>query len=284
MLTSVFVVAPPGAYWPDLEIYTQPVAGAPLVLLEMTGLEPVSATVNSRPYGVQNGEFFSGAKVGKRNLVATFGLLTVGARDVFYAYFLPQNAIRLRLNFSDRDPVYIDGYVETNVPAGRFGESPEFRTMQASIICPMPNFTSEPKSVEHWSGPDPTAVSLIYSGTTGGGFTLELDVGDTNFDSPLIIVDSIGATERTMEFNSLSIVAGWRIFVSTHQGKKIVEFRPSGPLAAAGAKPTSFLGKMVDTYFWTQLFAGEHQIKVVTPDSATPRSFKIVYADQYAGV
>lgn len=284
------VVAPPGASWPDLDIRVQPNAGESLVLLGLTGLEPVAANVNTQDYAAQDGAYHSGSQVGKRNIVATVGLiLGDDSRHLLYAYLPPKNAIKLRFSFTNRDPVYIDGIVENNLPAGRFTESPDIPTMQVSIICAKPNFLSATKYVTGWTkdpqGNDNGPTNVPYSGTTGGGFELTLAVGDNNFDSPLKLISQLGNETRTMSFKNLNIVAGWDIFISTHPGRKIAEFRPPQALIDAdGAEPISFLGKMWDLYFWTKFFAGTQQFRVLTTGTGNSRQWTLAYSDQFAGI
>lgn len=290
MLTTMTVVAPPGASWPDLDIRMQPNAGESLVLLGLTGIEPVAATVNTQEYGAQDGAFFGGAQVGKRNIVASIGLIRGDdSRHLFYAYFLPKNAIKLKFSFSNKDPVYIDGYVENNLSGGRFTESPDVPTMQVSVICPKPNFLSATKTVTGWTkdpdGDDNGPTDVPYSGTTGGGFELTLAVGDNNFSSPLRLISQLGTETRRMEFKNLDIVSGWDIFISTHPGRKIAEFRPPPAIAEAlGVEPISFLGKMEDMYFWTQFFAGTQKFRVLTPGTGNSRFWTLVYTNQFAGI
>jgi hypothetical protein len=252
------------------------------------GLEPVAANVLTRAYSGQDGEFPNGATVGKRNLVAKIGLLLPTSRDVLYAYFLPKNDIKLRLDFDYRDPVFIDGTVENHVPAGRFSDAPELPTMQVSIICPKPNFLSELHTINDWTDATEESdvpVNVPYSGTTGGGFFLQIDTAGNDFSSPLKIVSELGGNKRIMEFKNLNIVGGWAMFISTHPGLKIAEFRPVNPaLVAAGVKPISFLNAMKDTYFWTQFFAGMQHFQVITEGNNQPRPWSLVYADQFAGV
>lgn len=288
MLTSVIVVAPGGA---TIEIKTQPAAADPLVLLGVpTGLEPVAATINTTSYGDSRvkGEFYKGSNTGKRNVVLNIGLPLPGSRDVLYAYFLPENAIKLQFNFVGRDPVYIDGYVETHNPSGRFSESPDFPSMQVSVICPKPNFLSALKTIDDWTGTsreNAPWVDIPYIGNAGGGFFWNLDLAGNDFSSPMEINVELDGNTRRMLFKELDIVAGWEIFISTHPGMKIAEYRPVDPLIIeTGADPISILNKMEDTYFWTQFFAGTNRMQVVTPGNGLSKKYTVVYADQFAGI
>lgn len=287
MLTSLVVVAPEGAYWPNLEIKLVPDAGAPLSLLGLTGLEPVAAAVSTQTFGAVDGEFPTGTKIGKRNLVAKLGLLTPNARDTVYGYFLPKNFIKLRLTFDDRPYVEIDGIVESTPELDRFSESPTLPAIQVSIICPKPYFLSTTKIVSGVTGISQATApeeDLLYLGTVGGGFYLEIEVGDEVYTGDLHILSHVADTTdyRRMEFESLAVIAGWKMTVNTHHGEKRAEFLP--PEDAFNPDPISMLGYMVDTYFWTQLYAAMNKIQVVTPGSAIPRAWTLIYVDQFAGV
>lgn len=284
MLTSMVVVAPDGAGWPNLEIKLAPGAGEPLVLLGITGLEPVGATITTKTHAAGNGEFATGSTLPKRNIVARLGLLTANARDTVYSYFLPRNAIKLRFNFDDRPYVEIDGIVENTPETDRFSESPTLPTMGVSIICPKPNFLSEFKSVSSWSSPGAVIpTDLHYQGTTGGGFFFEMELGDNAIESALYLISTLDGNVRSMRFNPFALAAGWKIHISTHLGARRAEFRPPEELEGI-QDPISMLGYMEDTYFWTQLFPGVQEIEVRTPGTNVNRPWTLGYADQFAGV
>lgn len=283
MLTSVTVVAPDGAYWPDLTIPLAPAGGEPLALLSIVGLEPVAAAISTRQMASVDGEFHVGSQVGKRNIVFKVGLLTPEARDVVYAYFLPKNGITLRLNFDHRDSVEIYGVVENTPELDRFSESAILPGMQVSLICPKPNFLSPIMLIGGVTGENAFTApesDLLYSGTSGGGFLLDLDLGVTDYSGGLQIrihVDG-DSTYRTMTFTEYDYTSDGHIRINTNLGERRAEVH------YPDEDPISILGYMEDTYFWTQLFAALNKVQVITPESATPRDWTLWYADQFAGV
>ena len=118
MLTNVAVVPPPGAFWSELDIPVLSDNSGGVFIEKVDGLEPVSAEITTNGYNEQDGEFFVGSRVPKRNVVLH---LIMGNRDLtvsqvrrnLYGYFMPKMSVTLRLDFSDRDSVLIDGYVES---------------------------------------------------------------------------------------------------------------------------------------------------------------------------
>lgn len=114
-------------------------------VLNIDGLGPVTASVNTSQYGTVDGEAYNGSNVGKRNIVFTMGFNPDWAdntysslRTVLSRYFSPKQNVRLVFESDERLPVEISGYVESNEP-NIFSKDPE---NQISIICPEPHFVA----------------------------------------------------------------------------------------------------------------------------------------------
>lgn len=281
MVTSVVVVSPPGAYWPDLVVPLYPGPDSLLSIRDIKGLEPVAATVNSRPYGPVDGEFYTGSRVGKRNIVLTFGLNNISgdsvsrARHEIYFYFIPKNfKTKLRFYFDDRPPLEIEGYTEST-SGDRFTQDPE---MQVSFICPKPNlYSTTVREVNGQSGASPANYPAPYEGSAAGGLIFELFAGSSPFNGDVSIETkpSPGSPYRAMLFEGISIPAYGNFFVSTYQGDKRAEVRRT-----AGS-PLNQFSKMDTQSSWTQFYASNNLFRVVT---STNRNWRLRYSDQWTGV
>jgi len=277
------VVAPPGAYWPTLKVALYPRPTDLLSIRDVKGLEPVPANVNSRGYGMIDGEFYTGTHVPKRNIVLTFGLLNTdptsvnSARDVIYSYFIPKNnnKTRLRFHFNNRPSVDIEGYIES-VLGDRFSRDPE---MQVSIICPKPNFLST--LFTKLGGVSGNAeIAAPYKGSAAGGFVLEMYTGPNSYYGNVYLQTrpNPGSAYRTMNFTGLNIPANAKLLVSTHQGAKMAEI-----IDGAG-KSTNVFKEMDDFIYWISLYAAPNLFRVLTPQTGIPRNWYLTYVDQYIGV
>ena len=286
MLTNIVVVAPPGAYWPDfhMPLYADP--DHPFFIKDVTGLEPVDAEINSRGYGILDGDFYVGSRVGKRTIVISAALNTVlgagsvaQARDLFYGHLRPKFEATLRFEFSDRDPVTIFGIVESN-GHNRFVQDPE---LQVSFICPKPNFLEAVQEVEGETGEtDPTAVHAPYHGTAGGGWILEIEAFEETYNGDIFIERKVGpdGAYSIMEFNDVNIPMGWKFHVNTHQGQKKVQNRDMSD----EEDPTFQLHTMKDPSYWMMLFAADYYFRVRTPGSPFALTWTMRYFNQFAGV
>lgn len=106
-------------------------------VVNVDGLTPSSATINTFGAGISDGTFYNSSYVNQRNIVLT--IVPEGnvekARLTLYRYFKPKYKVRLYFTTSTRD-VYIDGYVET-FEGALYSQKQAF---QISVICPQPFF------------------------------------------------------------------------------------------------------------------------------------------------
>jgi hypothetical protein len=117
-----------------------------LQIRNISGLDPVAATVSSALYSVVDGETITGMTVGKRNIVITVGFNSnpfggysiTELRQIVYRYFMPKNTVILTIHRFGEPPVKIEGIVE-KVEDSNFAKDPE---VQISVICADPYFKS----------------------------------------------------------------------------------------------------------------------------------------------
>lgn len=109
-------------------------------VINIEGLNPVSATINTYKIGVSDGEHYNSSYVNMRNIVL-YIVPKNKANDIetnrlaLYKYFRPKHKIRLYFQHDSRD-IFIDGYVET-FETSLFSQLQQF---QISVICPQPYF------------------------------------------------------------------------------------------------------------------------------------------------
>ena len=109
-------------------------------VINIEGLNPVGATINTYKIGVSDGEHYNSSYVNMRNIVL-YIVPKNKSNDIetnrlaLYKYFRPKHKIRLYFQHDSRD-VFIDGYVET-VEISLYSQLEQF---QISVICPQPYF------------------------------------------------------------------------------------------------------------------------------------------------
>ena len=109
-------------------------------VINIEGLNPVGATINTYKIGVADGEHYNSSYVNMRNIVL-YIVPKNKSNDIetnrlaLYKYFRPKHKIRLYFQHDSRD-VFIDGYVET-VEISLYSQLEQF---QISVICPQPYF------------------------------------------------------------------------------------------------------------------------------------------------
>lgn len=110
-----------------------------LNVIDITGLGPPKATINSSEVATIDGGIFTSARTTQRNIVITLGMMfypTIeDSRLLTYKYFPIKKPVHLEIE-TDRRNAECYGYVESNVPV-IFSEKEQ---TQISIVCPDPFF------------------------------------------------------------------------------------------------------------------------------------------------
>lgn len=282
--TVIFRSLKPDVY-ADLTIpVTDPSPGQYLFLRDITGIEPVTATINSKGYGEQDGEFYIGGHVPKRNIVMKFGLNASGgpssvsaARTLCYGYMMTKSKVQLRFLTDDHLPVEISGYVESLQP-DRFSEDP---AMQVSIICPKPNFLGELREVRGESGIDPDEIEIAYNGNLATGIQFALDGGNADYVGRVILETRIGVPvyQTFLTYPDLYLSSFWQLWIGTEQGDKRMDVRTSETDIVS-----NLLSKMDPESTWMTLVPGRNTFRVRTPSSNTARGWWLRYTEKYGGI
>lgn len=189
------------------------------MVLDIQGLGPVNAAINTSPLGSMDGDTFVGTTVGPRNIVMTVKpnpnwttWTPAKLRQELYKYFMPKQRVRLVFDTDEFADVEIYGYIETFEP-DIFSKDGE---IQISIICPYPYFTAVTATV--LNGVNDTVYNPVYAGTVETGYVLQVNwVSGGAGATPRIIMRPdgvnnqewlIGEPVNSTRYKRISTVAG----------------------------------------------------------------------------
>lgn len=257
---------------------------SPFQIKDIKGLEPVTATVNTTKYGSIDGEFDTGATVGKRNIVLTVELKPVlpeltqsVLRQMLYTYFMPKSTVRLRFNSTHMPTVDITGTVESMDPS-LFGKDNSY---QISIICPSPYFIDIEETAvlgTTIATSDDSPVFINYAGTVPTGFRILVSATDLSPAHDGDIIMNLQSPLEDANFLVNAVVDNTHdLEVSTLIGDKYVHSVFPGT--------TSFeniLGSRAVGSKWLQMLYGDNyfQVKSETPGQA----WKVTYHNLFGGI
>lgn len=222
------------------------------------GLGPVKADLPSASY-YGDGEYITGKRVNKRNIVLTVGLnpdWTTQSisylRNSLYKYFMPKRWIRLEFTSTHLPTVFIEGYVESLEP-NMFTQDPE---MQVSIICPRPDFIAVDPTQKTGTMHSAFGTPLIwdYEGTVPTGFILMQTTPSTTFTGELQISNNnedgglIGVTTQ--------VQAARQFILSSVDGSKYMQEENAGVLLK------NLLGYLTTPMNWLRIGPGENQFEI----------------------
>ena len=248
----------------------------------ITGLDPVKASVNTSPYGSVDGASFVGTSVLTRNIVLTLhpnpdwdNWTHETLRQLIYSYFMPKRPTRLVFVREDMTDVEILGYVES-VTANMFSKDPEFLV---SIICPDPYFVSVDPIVITGQAvrTGGAAVIVDYKGTIETGMGVKVtaltapnptDIGIQIGDPKLTYFATYASVDDTMYFEMSSIPM--RKYVqNVNIGSGII---------------TNLLSKVhiQEGSAWPSLQPGENEFTVVTDQGE--QDWELTYFERFGGL
>lgn len=278
----------------NIEVFNALIPVSPLVVVEgkspfqihdVSGLGPVTASINTAELGEIDGEAEIGASVGKRNIVIKVGLYPdesagqsiASLRMMLYTYFMPKTKIRLRLHSDHMPIVQINGTVESIDPS-LFSKEPEYTI---SVICTFPDFLdvspTEFSGVTIGTGED-SPILINYSGNKQTGFLLVVDATDAapTHDGDIVVNLLSPAGSGTMLINTV-IDDSHELQVKTVVGEKFVHSNYPG-----SSSFDNILGSLSIGSAWLQLYYGENwfQVKSETPGQA----WKLSYFSRFGGM
>jgi len=265
-----------------VELPLDPSGSAATDLLQITnidGLGPVTASINTAPFGSLDGDSYVGSAVGARNIVLTvkpnpdWATWTYEAlRQLLNTYFMPKRMVRLVFESDEVPEVEIFGFVESNEPQ-IFSKEGE---IQISVICPYPYFTSV----------DPVVMSGVFpadqpepvnAGTIETGFQLQLDYasGAANNYLQILMVRSGGLVEALRVLSDVDANNYFRM--STVPGNKYAQ-----SVAVSSGLITNLLSILEAGSVWSVLQPGENVMSI--GGNGGDMNWTLTYYNRYGGL
>lgn len=207
------------------------------LLMSITGLNPVNASVATSSIHGMDGTMFNSSKLNERNIAFTVKLLgdIESNRQLMYRYVKSRGYLKLYIESNNRR-VYIDGYVES-IDCDIFTN---FETIQVSVICPDPMFKDQRTTMVDATNIEgqftfPFSIEVdqpVVFGTTsldhvkllendGDESGMEIDIVATGTCLRPVIRNY--STGEEMIFN-FGMCAGDKLRVNTNKGRKQVLF------------------------------------------------------------
>lgn len=216
--------------------------GSPFQIIDMSGLNPPPATINTSEVAMIDGAIFNSSKLQMRTLNVAFAITGDTARNrvAVYDVLKSKQPVRFYYKGEVRD-VYIDGYVETI-------DISFFEMMQvvtASIVCPSPYFLEVGEQATEVTGviPDFTAPFystaeplIVFSHLSPDTFVSIPNDGDVECGMVIEMLAAGAVTNpkiynyRTSEFIGVnaSLVSGDLLTITTKQGHKTATLLHNG--------------------------------------------------------
>lgn len=248
----------------------------------ITGLNPVKASVTTSPYGSVDGASFTGSSVLTRNIVLTlhpnpdwFNWTYESLRQLIYSYFMPKRATRLVFISDEIVPVEIFGVVE-GVEANLFAKDIE---LTVSIVCPYPYFTAvDPTVVTGQTVRSGGAATVVeYNGTIETGINVKVTA--VSAPNPTDIAIQIGdprltyfavlATVDTSNYFEMNSVAMQKYVQSINIGTGVI---------------TNLLSKVhiQEGSAWPLLQPGENEFVVITDQGV--QDWELSFYERFGGL
>ena len=224
-------------------------------IINVDGLGPVTAAINTTQIGLNPGARFDSVHVDYRNIVIEFYVISNVADNLNELYSVIQTGTKTTLQIKNK---LINCYVET-IEVNRTNNPVKG---QISLICPDPAFRSAAKNISL------SATDFIsYAGNQATGFKLYL-TAKTAVKNPYI---SINANKKTKK-STLNI---------TLSAGDVLELN-----SEAGSKSASIASKKVYPYtgnfLWPELVPGDNTITIGAASGTV--TAKILYSEKFAAI
>ena len=252
------------------------VSGFPIQ--EITGLDPVKATLVSTVFAQQDGAQYQGGRREPRNVKFTLGLEPnwTGGEDVrdlrrqLYSVLMPKNAVTMVFTLKDGLVVTAYGVVES-FESTLFSKDP---AVDVNVICYDPDFIVPTAVVINGSTvTDSTMTEFTYPGTVETGILFQLLV-DRTITGFTIYHTGTDGIPRSM-LVSVDAVSGDVITISTVSGNKFAT------LTHASAD-SSILYGIAPQADWFQLLPGTNAMRVELSGTTIP--YTVEYITRYGGL
>lgn len=247
------------------------------VVKDITGLDPVKATISSSTFAQLDGATFQGARRETRNMLMKIGIEPDYAsqsvrelRNDLYSFFMPKTDIEARFFMDDVLYAKILGKVES-CEAPPFSQDPE---LVASILCFDPNFAApDPITIEGDTVEDTTETTINYEGTVETGFVFRLLLDRAESDFTIYNRRPDGTTYSLGV--GFSMLSGDVVEISTLDRQK-------SAILTRTAVETSVLYAVSPLSSWMPLFPGANNFRVQASGLAIP--WELEYTPKYGGL
>lgn len=235
----------------------------PYTIVDVQGLGPADATINTSETPMLDGSKFVNSKVNMRVINLAFAIETDAEENRLYAYKVLRTKEPIRLYYkSDRMDVYVDGWVRTVVPK-HFAKK---QTVSVSIWCPFPFFMKREQASSEMSNVvkmfhfpfASTADKDIVFGYLDEISNVEITNEGALQTGLIIDIHARGEAESVKIFNyetgeyigiDFNFMAGDLVTIDTRPGFKTIElFR--------GGVETNIFNSLMDGSTWLQLAVG----------------------------
>lgn len=244
---------------------------------DITGLDPVQASIVSSGFARLDGEQFQASRREKRNQVFQLGLepnyvnqTTSQLRQNLYGWFMPKREVLLRY-FTDEIPIVeIKGTIES-FDCPLFVREP---VATISILNFDPDFYEpEPITITGNTTATESNLDVTYSGSvdTGVEFEMTFDRSVTDFT---LVADGVDGISQEMPFVG-AFVAGDKVLVSTIPGNKYVRL-------IRGDAQSSILYALSPFADWLRLQPGWNGLRVEL--GGEPLPYTVRYTNKHGGL
>lgn len=246
-------------------------------LQDVTGLDPVKATLVSSAFAQLDGSQFHSSRRESRNIVLTISYEpdyvnsdVRSLRQGLYGFFMTESKVNLRFIDTDGMTVDISGRVES-FDSPQFTETP---MATISIMCFNPDFYDPtPVTISGSTVADATNTAVEYAGEVESGITLTLNV-DRSLSEFTVYSYGEDNVIRSMVFTA-DLIAGDVVTIVTTPGAKSVTLTRSGTTASALYSVSPYSS-------WIYFYPGTNQFRVYAEGAAIP--YTVVYTTKYGGL
>lgn len=248
---------------------------------DITGLDPVKASLVSSAFATVDGSQFQASRRDSRNMVITLSLepdYVVGTvddlRQNLYKYFMTESRVTVSFERDNGPEVFINGIVEScDVP--RFTKDVK---ATISVICFNPDFVDpEVVLVEEDTVTGTTDVTIPYSGTVETGFRFQLlvDRAHDAADGFVIVQYQAGYSPATLTFSGIDLEADDIVEISTVPGNKYATlYRDSDEI--------NVFNKVDADSVWMNLYPGDNLFRVSA--LGDPMPYTVEYVRKLGGL
>ena len=202
-------------------------------IVDITGLGPVKAEINTIENGINDGAVYNSAHVSYRNIVLSIlfiGIDIESLRQKSYQFFSVKQRVKLLIE-TDNRTMNIEGYVESNEPT-IFSKN---EGCKISIICPSPYFkmgSGDPNTTMFGIVRTDTAGDVYYEGDVGTGIVITISalgpVKNIKIYNTMTKEQMVLNTDKIETLTGTAFDAGDEIVISTIKNKKFIRLLRNG--------------------------------------------------------